>query len=523
MKKIAICLYGRFNNRLDPSSGVSGFEYIVEKVLSKYPNTHVFFHSWDIEESERIVSLYNNKIIDHIFEKQADFKDVILSSNIDESIFTPPGGQSFRTVGNTLSFFYSRKRSIELMLAYQEKSGIIYDSVICCRFDLGQMDNYNGYQPYLVSKIEFNPNFDMNYIYCPYWDQFNIGFPDMWFYSSSTNIKYLSDIYDSTLIYLQRNSKYLNSMISGWPLSNHSNIFSNEIFSDTPQSSLKFDPSEALNNHMLHKWFFYDKNLLSKFKYLKIPSSKFCKFVYSHSDYQDVWPIYFGQDVKHFHPDIPRFIFINKYCVNIPNIYTQIIYDESLSYPERLHSSLEQIRLLGFEVCLYEHEDMILYNDVIFNDIKKSINLVLKPKSKIPFLGGFDCIRLIKSTQNFSIPTRFSHKLKQLLPISRWLFSVQPSIWKINSLIELLSNHKGDSIWELEKHAQKTCRKLFFKIGYLHSSGNKIGIYHFENKIYPYVATAIVKGKWNFSEYGGLLATLLDKYNIDKSIRGTNQ
>jgi hypothetical protein len=38
--------------------------------------------------------------------------------------------------------------------------------------------------------------------------------------------------------------------------------------------------------------------------------------------------------------------------------------------------------------------------------------------------------------------------------------------------------------------------------------------------VYPYIATAIIKGKWNLSEYPIELGDLLSEYKIDKSIRG---
>ena len=38
-------------------------------------------------------------------------------------------------------------------------------------------------------------------------------------------------------------------------------------------------------------------------------------------------------------------------------------------------------------------------------------------------------------------------------------------------------------------------------------------MYHFDSLVYPYIATAIVKGKWNFQEYPEL-KKLLDSYNI---------
>ena len=43
---------------------------------------------------------------------------------------------------------------------------------------------------------------------------------------------------------------------------------------------------------------------------------------------------------------------------------------------------------------------------------------------------------------------------------------------------------------------------------------------HWDSKVYPYVATAIVKGKWNYSEYESELSSLHKEYNVDKNIRG---
>jgi len=43
---------------------------------------------------------------------------------------------------------------------------------------------------------------------------------------------------------------------------------------------------------------------------------------------------------------------------------------------------------------------------------------------------------------------------------------------------------------------------------------------HWDSSIYPYVATAIVKGKWNTSQYSKELNILFKDYDIDPSVRG---
>jgi hypothetical protein len=45
-------------------------------------------------------------------------------------------------------------------------------------------------------------------------------------------------------------------------------------------------------------------------------------------------------------------------------------------------------------------------------------------------------------------------------------------------------------------------------------------MYHWDSDVYPYVATAVVKGKWSYSEYVDELTELLGEYEIDPDVRG---
>ena len=44
---------------------------------------------------------------------------------------------------------------------------------------------------------------------------------------------------------------------------------------------------------------------------------------------------------------------------------------------------------------------------------------------------------------------------------------------------------------------------------FAYDQGNKRGRNHWDSNIYPYVATAVVKGKWNLNEYSHKLNTIL--------------
>jgi hypothetical protein len=52
--------------------------------------------------------------------------------------------------------------------------------------------------------------------------------------------------------------------------------------------------------------------------------------------------------------------------------------------------------------------------------------------------------------------------------------------------------------------------------------GNEIkrGVYHCDSIVFPYIATAINKGKWNTSEYKKELDILFKEYNINPNMRG---
>jgi len=57
---------------------------------------------------------------------------------------------------------------------------------------------------------------------------------------------------------------------------------------------------------------------------------------------------------------------------------------------------------------------------------------------------------------------------------------------------------------------------------YFESKEDKRGLFHWDSNIYPYIATAVVKGKWDYECYPEELDKLLHDYGIDPDIRGKN-
>lgn len=266
--KIALCLYGRYNNRYSKNSGNDGTEYIANEIIAKTPNgIDVFIHSSDLESQAIIEKKYSKYIKQSIFE-QKNFREKIKEKHIDESIFVPIGG---RDISSLSSFLYSRSRSIELKREFETANNFKYDIVIASRFDLGQIDKYNGNHTFRVSEINFNPEFDMSYIYAAYYEQLNQGFADQWFYSNSENMDILSKMYEESFKYYKKDSDYIKSMTNGWVDSNRDEEFSNEMLKSSEFNSknlLTFKIDQCLNIHTMHKWFFWESGLYSVVRFV---------------------------------------------------------------------------------------------------------------------------------------------------------------------------------------------------------------------------------------------------------------
>lgn len=231
--------------------------------------------------------------------------------------------------------------------------------------------------------------------------------------------------------------------------------------------------------------------------------------LYTHTDVKDVWSPFFGQTEKYL-KDYNKYILVNKDDESIPSNYTKVYYNDSSRYIDRLIETLEQI---NEDYVLYQHEDMFLYDKP---DTKLLNDFTSKITDDKPF------IRLMRGGNGVG-PSDVDFKDLKLMDTSfQYIFAIQPTIWRRDKLIELLKNTEGRDIWDFEVKAQKTCRDRNM-IGYYIDDGSpKRGKSHWDSKIYPYIATAISKGKWNVKEYSSELNAIANEYSINLSERGTN-
>ena len=237
---------------------------------------------------------------------------------------------------------------------------------------------------------------------------------------------------------------------------------------------------------------------------------KICHVTFTHSDCADVWSLYFPQMEKYFQSGMNHYVLLNSEDNRIPDVCQQIIYNDQRPYPERLYQCLKQLG--DFEYIFFDHEDMFLYDHPIMSKLQEYY-LLCKNRE-------FDHIRLIKGGDATYEPVKNCPSLYRFSLKSKWIFSIQPSFWHRETLMAIIEKNLNANIWELETRSQKVVRKLGLRAAFSYRAGQRRGTHHFDNSVYPYIATAIGKGKWNLSEYGVELEPLLRQHNIDYQSRG---
>ena len=271
--KIALCLHGYFANAGGYEAGVEGYKYIRRKLLEKH-DVDVFIHSWDLENKDTILSLYNPAA--SLFEEQNQFK-YELSQVDEEHFFGPskeaPGMYSINNIFKAMSFLYSRKYAVRLKSEYEQSNGFEYDCVVLARFDLGQRGKEH-YQKYYATNFNFSELLDMNYVYSAFWNQLNHGYADHWFFSNSKNMNIVSKLYDKVIEYYQKDSEYVKRVITSWADTNESDEFSNEFFKNSKSLEKKFPLWGCIDNHKLYKWYFIDSGLYNISKFIDITEDR---------------------------------------------------------------------------------------------------------------------------------------------------------------------------------------------------------------------------------------------------------
>jgi hypothetical protein len=221
--------------------------------------------------------------------------------------------------------------------------------------------------------------------------------------------------------------------------------------------------------------------------------------VYTHTDMKDIWPMFFGQ-LKKYIGDTKVYVAVNEDDTQISD-YIRIIYDDKKQYTERWKEILDKIEE---ETFMFMHEDMILFDKINYELLEKCITYVNN--------DSVESIKLILAGDTF-IESPID---KTLVTNEYSKFSVQPTITRKTIFKEKVNTISPLNIWQFEEAVTTTGKDFMVRIG----GEKKRGLYHYDSLIFPYIATAINKGKWNLIEYQEELNPMFEEYNINPFERG---
>ena len=218
--------------------------------------------------------------------------------------------------------------------------------------------------------------------------------------------------------------------------------------------------------------------------------------VYTHTDMVDTWDMFFTQ-LKKYLPESKIYVGVDKEHSDLSE-YNQITYDDTKEYTHRWKDILSK---LDEDIFLFLHEDMVLFDEVNSDYIKRYYNLVNS--------GKVDSIKMA-----YTNSTNPASDIDNTLIQSA--FSIQPTLISKKSFVSLVESVPSLNIWKFEEAIESNDNHYMVRLG----NEKQRGIYHCDSIVFPYIATAINKGKWNMSEYREELDKLFGEYNINPFERG---
>jgi hypothetical protein len=224
-------------------------------------------------------------------------------------------------------------------------------------------------------------------------------------------------------------------------------------------------------------------------------------FTYTNSKCSDLHEAYFSR--LNLYSNFKKFLTVCD--TEVKNTKT-FVYKNDEDFYLHMIGSLNEV---SSEFLIYSQEDYILFDYVNTDIIYKYIDVMDSDKS-ISF------IRLIQSGIGDDIKY-YNDDLIEVDRKSMYYYSTQATIWRKSDLLNMFDISKPKSIRDEVKNSYHL--RNMNKIGLCTKlKGNRVGG-HFNSKVYPYIATALVQGKWNISEYDEELSKIFLEYSINKNER----
>ncbi len=234
---------------------------------------------------------------------------------------------------------------------------------------------------------------------------------------------------------------------------------------------------------------------------------------YTNSVMKDAWEMYFGQIDKHFKIN-NSFVFSNEECSDYEN-HNFIKYDNSDPYYKQYLGCLKEVQ---DNFLIYMQEDFFLYEDVDEKKLQTYVNF-LKENNEYSFVRLLRCGYVENTRGAQDIDSHVQGDMYEVNLNSKDSFSMQPTLWRKEKLVELYDHVKSEK-WLEADHWFDGCVDLNTKGVMIYNGEDKRGKFHYDSIVFPYTCTGITKGRWNMQNYGEFLSKMFLEYNIDPYDRG---
>jgi len=245
-----------------------------------------------------------------------------------------------------------------------------------------------------------------------------------------------------------------------------------------------------------------------------------CIITYTNSKCHDVLKIHLRQ-IEKCASQIKSYVLTNEVHSFSVEKHQVIIYDDADPYYKQWMDCLKNVEE---NYIIYQQEDFFLDNPVNYTELLRCKEFLHS--------SDYSFVRLLKVMLEGAIH-RPELKMKEFEDIKlshniydahvqdpdSFAFMMQSTLWKKEDFIKLYDHVKSD-LWLESSEWDAGMRKLGIKGSYYYAGSQKTGKYHWEPEIWPYVCTAVGKGKWNLSHHGKKLTNILDEYKVDVKLRG---
>lgn len=194
-------------------------------------------------------------------------------------------------------------------------------------------------------------------------------------------------------------------------------------------------------------------------------------------------------------------IFLQELTVNFPNINSLMdvcLCPKLISFAN-IYSLLQSLKT---EFIIILQNDMFLYDQVDFDMMQYYIETMKQNPRTVS-------LRLARGGLSQNSPMQFTHELYTFSNDEEYPFCLYYTIWRRDALMEIISFAQDAN------QANQLCKQNNLHCIFAYNDNDtKRGMYHWENKYFPFMNSGYANDQWNILEYGIEIENLKREYNL---------